>query len=141
MYRTELYHHGILGQKWGVRRYRNDDGTLTEAGKARYSSDGKKLDPRQMTDAELQKANNRLQMEQNYRQLTGRRSSAENFFNADTAIAIGVGATGAALTVLLANKLNPNPSTGKALTNKVLLSIGTTVIGTTVSRAGGGKKK
>jgi hypothetical protein len=35
-YNTELYHHGILGQKWGVRRYQNDDGTLTEAGKKRY---------------------------------------------------------------------------------------------------------
>ena len=30
----ELYHHGIKGQKWGVRRYQNADGTLTSAGKA-----------------------------------------------------------------------------------------------------------
>lgn len=29
----ELYHHGILGQKWGVRRYQNPDGSLTAAGK------------------------------------------------------------------------------------------------------------
>lgn len=34
----ELYHHGILGQKWGVRRYQNPDGTLTAEGRARYGS-------------------------------------------------------------------------------------------------------
>lgn len=32
----ELYHHGIKGQKWGVRRFQNEDGSLTDVGKKRY---------------------------------------------------------------------------------------------------------
>ena len=42
-WREELYnsgylmHHGIKGQRWGVRRFQNEDGTLTNAGKARYA--------------------------------------------------------------------------------------------------------
>ena len=35
---SELSHHGILGQKWGIRRYQNKDGSLTSAGKKRYES-------------------------------------------------------------------------------------------------------
>ena len=34
---SELYHHGIKGMKWGVRRYQNEDGSLTNAGKKRYT--------------------------------------------------------------------------------------------------------
>lgn len=34
-----LAHHGILGQKWGIRRYQNPDGSLTEAGRKRYHLD------------------------------------------------------------------------------------------------------
>lgn len=52
---AELYHHGIKGQRWGVRRYQNEDGTLTEAGKKRYDRDvrennAKKKDNRMKID-------------------------------------------------------------------------------------------
>ena len=33
---SDLRHHGIKGQKWGVRRFQNKDGSLTPAGEKRY---------------------------------------------------------------------------------------------------------
>lgn len=36
-YSAELYHHGIKGQKWGLRRFQQENGTLTSAGRERYA--------------------------------------------------------------------------------------------------------
>lgn len=78
----ELYHHGVLGMKWGIRRYQNKDGTLTPKGKKRYnrnvSSDyvrahtGKKVS--QMSDDELRTSIARLELEKKYSTLSSSRS-------------------------------------------------------------------
>lgn len=48
----ELEHYGVLGMKWGIRRYQNKDGTLTAAGKKRYAGDT----PEQIERSERRKA-------------------------------------------------------------------------------------
>lgn len=110
---NELQHHGIKGQKWGVRRFQNTDGSLTAEGKKRYSVSDyqqaidktktagkivneaktlnntvKKLnDPAaerrirksaaEMSDIELQKRVQRLNMEDNYTRMMLHRESLE----------------------------------------------------------------
>lgn len=69
---AELYHWGIKGMKWGVRRYQNSDGSLTAAGKKRYASSD---DVHNMSTDELRRKVNRLTNEQRYAELT-RSSSA-----------------------------------------------------------------
>ena len=69
-----LEHHGILGQKWGVRRFQNPDGTLTAEGKARYQNlHGAELEESLRRDAayKLKKNKNRFLMSNH----TGRKSN------------------------------------------------------------------
>ena len=60
----ELAHHGILGQKWGVRRYQNKDGSLTPKGKKHYGN---------MSDDKLQKSL--------YKQVKNERSNQSGWYN------------------------------------------------------------
>lgn len=98
-----LEHHGIKGQKWGVRRYQNEDGTLTEAGKVRYNPDGSKKDVNKMTDEELARANKRIAAEQQFQNLTGSTQPGKALTK-DNAIKIGATfvATGASTFLLRA---------------------------------------
>lgn len=76
---NELYHWGIKGQKWGNRRYQNEDGTYTEEGKIRRRKGSedylkvkeiKKKSIKSMSNKELQDANNRMNLERTYKQNT-----------------------------------------------------------------------
>ena len=82
MEQNELYHHGVKGQRWGVRRYQNTDGSLTLAGKKRalkmqndytkFSSDKRYRDKDgNLTYSGRKKA---LRMKEQYSELTGGKS-------------------------------------------------------------------
>lgn len=51
---NSIYHHGIKGQKWGIRRYQNPDGTLTPEGKKHYGALIEKMKSKGMTEKEIQ---------------------------------------------------------------------------------------
>ena len=74
VYSEELYHHGIKGQKWGVRRFQNADGSLTAEGKQRYSYDDFKS-----AKANIDKANEIVKSGKSVSETVGKK--AQDVFN------------------------------------------------------------
>ena len=52
----KLYHHGIKGQRWGVRRFQNKDGSLTSEGEKRYSKGQEKVNDKKDSKERARKA-------------------------------------------------------------------------------------
>ena len=95
MENSQLYHHGILGMKWGVRRFQNKDGSLTSDGKRHLEQNskakqgnnkkkkghttnkGKSIN--ELSDDELRKRINRLELEKRYEALSKKEHKAKMF--------------------------------------------------------------
>ena len=99
IYNGELYHWGIKGQKWGVRRFQNKDGTLTPEGKKRYDDS---------PDSPKKKTSHREKLEAKYRQNgmseAQAKAAASKQIHIEKAVAITAGMTLAAVTAYAANK-------------------------------------
>ena len=108
----ELYHHGVLGMKWGVRRYQNKDGSLTPAGRKR-----------------AEKMEKRIKDNDKRVRMYGKRAVI-NANNAQRAIQTGIGVSIArGIVKSSAAKLRymksiPNMSQGKIRTTAALALIG-----------------
>ena len=83
MYRNELYHHGVKGQKWGIRRYQNEDGTLTPAGQKKKLKQQKKAEKKELirrlknVDPELAKNKQTMRAAYDYHNLSGLQFAAK----------------------------------------------------------------
>ena len=77
-----LSHHGVKGQRWGVRRFQNPDGSLTEKGKRRMKTLQDKSDKLDAKKAKLNSPKNMVRLSQ-YKSLSADRHAAANQHKAD----------------------------------------------------------
>lgn len=140
-YQDELYHFGIKGMRWGVRRYQNPDGSMTAEGvkRRRNTISGDKIvmqegsniagragnisrsaerikkeragkvDLKKMSDQDLQKAVNRMNLERNYNNLKYEKINAGKVRASDVLGVIGdvlaIGASAATIALAYNNLL------------------------------------
>lgn len=94
----QLMHFGIKGQKWGRRRFQNEDGTLTPAGKLRYDDDGPSEKKQKEYKIPENKSKHRLNLENKYKsqglsekeaeQAAAKRIRAEQYTAAAAAVTV-----------------------------------------------------
>lgn len=126
LYGRSLSHSGTKGQKWGLRRYQNEDGTYTEEGKRRRRKDhpdyvkAHSKNVRDMSDEELASAVRRINNERIYSQSQSNKKEPLYYINKFTKYAGGITAAIAAGTTLY--------KIGNSETNKIINKVGDIVV-------------
>ena len=130
MCNSELYHYGVLGMKWGRRRYQNKDGTLTAAGKKRYgnmSSDAREANDigkkkvSEMSNAELRKYNERVNLERQYSNLNPSAAKKGMKFVTESAAFLGT-------AIALYNNSDKIVKLGKKVGSRIVNGVGDMVV-------------
>lgn len=139
--KSELYHHGIKGQKWGIRRFQNPDGSLTAAGKLRERSTSDRALRREakkqrewnaknssrLSDKELTDQILRLQREKQLKDLTNQTVSpgkkrVKDFLVRNGELALGTLITAgvsAGVTARVTDAVKPKKTEDQLLTDEI----------------------